>query len=156
MTELHRAEPVTVRPPQPDDFAFWDRLYAGYANFYRNQQSPEQRQRVWGWILGPAHEVNALLVVGEDDAPFGLAHYRPFARPLTAATGCYLDDLFVDPARRGQGGVDALLAELRRLSREHGWSVVRWITADDNYRARSAYDRVAERTPWITYDMAPE
>jgi hypothetical protein len=63
------------------------------------------------------------------------AHYRTFPRPLSATTGCFLDDLFVDPATRGAGAVDALLAELRRLAREHGWSVVRWITADYNHRA---------------------
>jgi hypothetical protein len=33
------------------------------------------------------------------------------------------------------------------------WSVVRWITAEDNYRARAVYDRLAERTKWITYDI---
>lgn len=52
-------------------------------------------------------------------------------------------------------GLAALLNELRRLGEERGWSVIRWITADDNYRARSKYDRYATRTPWITYDMQP-
>ncbi len=33
--------------------------------------------------------------------------------------------------------------------------MIRWITADDNYRARAKYDRFAARTPWITYDMEP-
>ncbi len=32
---------------------------------------------------------------------------------------------------------------------------MRWITADDNHRARSKYDKHATRTSWITYDMAP-
>jgi hypothetical protein len=31
--------------------------------------------------------------------------------------------------------------------------VIRWITADDNYRARAVYDRVATRTKWVTYDL---
>jgi hypothetical protein len=51
--------------------------------------------------------------------------------------------------------VDALLAELRRQAAAEGWDTVRWITADDNYRARSKYDRVASRTMWVTYDMSP-
>ena len=34
-------------------------------------------------------------------------------------------------------------------------TVVRWITAEDNYRARGLYDKVAQRTSWLTYDMAP-
>jgi GNAT superfamily N-acetyltransferase len=86
----------------------------------------------------------------------GLAHVRRFARPLSATVGGFLDDVYVDDRARGTGAVDALLAHLARLAAERGWSVVRWITADDNYRARSKYDTVAQRTSWITYDMAPE
>lgn len=41
-----------------------------------------------------------------------LAHFRPFARPLSATIGCFLDDLFVDSARRGAGAADLLLNEL--------------------------------------------
>ena len=29
----------------------------------------------------------------------------------------------------------------------------RWITADDNYRARTLYDRVAKKTAWNTYEI---
>ncbi|WP_235438754.1 hypothetical protein [Streptomyces yangpuensis] len=47
------------------------------------------------------------------------------------------------------------LGALRGLAAERGWSVVRWITADDNHRARAKYDQVATRTMWVTYDMAP-
>ena len=39
---------------------------------------------------------------------------------------------------------------------ERGWSIVRWTTADDNYRARAVYDELATRTTWITYDMTPD
>ena len=62
----------------------------------------------------------------------GLAHYRPFARPLHGSVGCYLDDLFVDPHARGTGAVDVLLAELARIAGRNGWDVVRWITRDSN------------------------
>jgi hypothetical protein len=30
---------------------------------------------------------------------------------------------------------------------------VRWITAEDNYRGRGVYDKLATRTPWVTYDI---
>ncbi len=146
---------LRVRPIESGDRVAWERLYAGYAAFYGVAQTEADRARVWGWIMDPTHEVRALVVVGVDDGPVGLAHFRPFARPLAAATGGFLDDLFVDPAARGGGGVQLLLAELRRIARAEGWSVVRWITAEDNYRARSVYDRTARRTPWVTYDMDP-
>ena len=145
-----------IRPALPEDYAQWRVLYAGYADFYRVTQTDDMANRGWGWICDPGHEVRCLLAVEGDGAVAGLAHYRPFARPLAASTGCFLDDLFVPAQARGRGAVDALLAALKREARDNGWNVVRWITADDNYRARAKYDQVAERTSWITYDMSPE
>lgn len=131
----------------------WNQLYAGYADFYRVGQSPEMRDRVWAWIHDPGHEVECLLALDADGNPVGLAHFRPFARPLAAAVGGFLDDLFVDPAARGSGAAQALIDAIVREGRRRGWSLIRWITRDDNYRARAVYDRVATRTDWITYDI---
>ena len=135
--------------------AGWERLYAGYAAFYRVTQTPEMRATVWGWIMDPAHEVKALVAEDDQEGVLGLAHYRPFARPLSASTGGFLDDLFVDPAARGRRVADALIEAVTEEGRRRGWSVIRWITADDNYRARGVYDRLATRTMWITYDRKP-
>ena len=131
----------------------WERLFAGYAAFYKVAQTPEMRARVWSWIHDPAHEVEALAAEAPDGRAVGLAHFRAFARPSTATTGGFLDDLFVDPALRGGRVADALIGRLAEIGRERGWSVVRWITADDNYRARGVYDRLAQRTMWVTYDI---
>lgn len=144
-----------VDPPRPSDYDRWRALYRGYADFYRAAQPDEHAERVWRWLQDPNHECRGLVVRDDTGEAIGLAHYRPFARPLRASTGCFLDDLYVDPAFRGSGAVDALLAELRRIAGDNGWDTVRWITADDNYRARAKYDQVATRTTWITYDMPP-
>jgi GNAT superfamily N-acetyltransferase len=145
---------VVVRDLIDADREGWDRLYAAYASFYRVDQTPAHREAVWGWLTDPDHELSAI-VAGRGDGVVGLAHFRRFARPLSATTGCFLDDLFVDPAVRGQGVATALLRELARLAAARGWSVVRWITAADNHPAQRAYDRVASRTTWVTYDMPP-
>lgn len=145
---------LCILPVAAHHRAAWDRLYAGYAAFYRVTQTPQMRDRVWSWLHDPAHEVKGL-IAESDGVPVGLAHYRPFARPLSASTGCFLDDLFVDPAARGQRVADALILHLGALARERGWTVLRWITADDNYRGRGVYDRLATRTMWVTYDHTP-
>lgn len=137
------------------DATRWRELYAGYARFYQVPQSEEQRDRVWGWLMDPASEVEGFVVVDAAGAVAGLAHVRPFARPLSATVGGFLDDLYVDAPARGTGAVDALLGALAELAGHRGWSVLRWITANDNYRARAKYDAVAKRTSWITYDMPP-
>jgi GNAT superfamily N-acetyltransferase len=143
---------IRIVPLAPRHRADWEALYAGYAAFYRVTQTAEMRATVWGWIMDPAHEVNAFVAEDAAGRAVGLAHYRPFARPLAASTGGFLDDLFVDPGLRGQRVADALIAAVAEEGRRRGWSVIRWITADDNYRGRGVYDRVATRTMWITYD----
>ena len=144
-----------IVPAAPGHREGWARLFAGYAAFYGVAQTEVMRETVWGWIHDPEHEVGALVAEGPDGVPVGFAHHRSFARPLRASRGLFLDDLFVDPAWRGQGVADALLAALAALARERGCDVVRWITAADNARARAVYDRVADATRWVTYDMSP-
>ncbi len=143
---------VDIRALELADRAAWDRLYAGYAGFYKVTQTEAMRNTVWGWLHDPAHETQGLVAM-VDGAVVGLAHFRPFARPLSASIGGFLDDLFVDPDLRGSGAAAALLSALTDEGRRRGWSVIRWITAEDNYRARGLYDRVADRTKWVTYDI---
>ena len=143
---------ITIRPIATADRADWDRLYAGYAAFYRVEQTAAMRDRVWGWLMDAAHETRGVLALA-DGAAVGLAHFRPYARPLMAATGGFLDDLFVDPAARGSGAARRLIEAVAEVGRAEGWTLIRWITADDNYRARALYDQLATRTTWITYDM---
>ena len=144
-----------IRPPREEDYASWRILYQGYADFYGVQQSEAMAATVWSWIHDPDHEISALLAETENQV-VGLAHYRPYARPLTASTGCFLDDLFVAESHRGAGAADALLTELRNITSHNGWSLTRWVTAEDNYRGRAKYDQHATRTAWVTYDMTPE
>jgi ribosomal protein S18 acetylase RimI-like enzyme len=144
-----------VRPPTAGDRLRWQQLYEGYLTFYKTALSDDQMDTVWSWLLSDDHEVYGLVVEGPEGI-VGLAHYREFARPSSASVGGFLDDLFVDPSTRGTGVVDALLATLRNIGVTRGWTVIRWITADDNYRARAKYDQQARRTPWVTYDMSPD
>jgi GNAT superfamily N-acetyltransferase len=149
-------KPVAIVEPSPQHKPAWRRLYQGYADFYRVPMTDENADRLWSWINDPAHVMEARIALNENGEPIGFAHFRTMPRPLFAAYAGFLDDLFVDPTMRGSGAVDALLADLRRIGRERGWGMIRWNTADNNYRARTVYDRVGERTMWITYQMDPK
>lgn len=142
---------LTIRPVHPDDAAQWAQLYQGYADFYGVSQTAAMRETVWGWLHDTAHPVEGF-VAEQGGALIGLTHYRPFHSPLAATTRGFLDDLYVDPAARGSGAAQALIDAVCNVGRAKGWNMIRWITADDNYRARSLYDRTATRTGWITYD----
>ncbi|MFD0329537.1 GNAT family N-acetyltransferase [Streptacidiphilus monticola] len=116
-------------------------------------------------VDGPSDRGVLVLVLrpGPDDGLPAGAHRRrhpggPGALPhrgLAAARHPgFLDDLFVDPAHRGSGAVDALFAELRRIGEQQGWPTLAWRTAENNYRARSVYDRYATTTGFLTYSMS--
>jgi GNAT superfamily N-acetyltransferase len=131
---------VKVVPIAADHRDAWNRLYAGYAAFYRVEQTAAMRDRVWSWLFDPTHEVNGFVALNDAGEPIGLTHYRPFARPLSASTGGFLDDLFVDETARGSGTADALINAVADVGRANGWTVIRWITAEDNARARKVYE----------------
>jgi GNAT superfamily N-acetyltransferase len=143
---------MKIRPLAASDRAAWGALYAGYAAFYKVEQTEAMRDTVWDWLMDAGHGTEGL-VAEIDGEVAGLAHFRAFARPLSASSGGFLDDLFVSPAARGSGAAEALIAALADLGRGRGWTVIRWITAEDNYRARGLYDRVADKTKWVTYDI---
>jgi GNAT superfamily N-acetyltransferase len=108
---------------------------------------------VWSWLLDPGHVLEALVAREPGGRLVGLAHFRAMPRPLTGSDAAFLDDLFVDPDYRGHGLGDQLLLRLKEVARERGWTIIRWLTADNNYRARGVYDRHATRTQWITYQI---
>ncbi|HIF10621.1 MAG TPA: GNAT family N-acetyltransferase [Sneathiellales bacterium] len=105
----------------------------------------------WRWLLDPNHVMTGLLAKDGQGVAIGLAHFRDMPSPLRGATIGFLDDLFVDPSARGFGTARLLLDEIARIGRERSWPLFRWITADDTYRARTLYDRVATKTGWNTY-----
>lgn len=151
---MHSSD-IIVRPARPGDFESWCRLYHGYARFYKVPMNDTILDTLWSWIMDPAHEVEGLVAcIGTDTAQCsGFAHVRRMPSPLRGTDIGFLDDLFVDPEARGNRIGERLFEALGELARERGWTKIRWITADDNYRARGLYDRVSVKTLWNTYEM---
>ena len=145
---------VVVRAVNESDREAWRELYRGYRDFYKVAHSDSAIDTVWSWLHDSGHETRGLVAL-VDGVPAGLAHYRTFARPLSASRGLFLDDLFTSASSRGHGVGSALLTRLAEIARDEGATVVRWITAADNEVARSLYNRVSTQTPWVTYDLAP-
>jgi len=137
-----------------DDRDAWADLHRGYLDFYEVSDPERVSPTVWTWLRDPGHDLECLVARAEPGAkPVGLAHYRPFPRPLAGTVACHLDDLYVEPQARGTGAVDALLGALQHRCGERGWTQVRWITREGNARARSTYDRLAKQTDLVTYEL---
>lgn len=145
---------ATTRVLQPEDRQQWEELYKGYAEFYGMPMSQETLDQVWKWIFSDDQQFYCLVACNAENQLIGLMHYRAMQSPLRGGWVGFLDDLFVSPDARGSGAVDALFLALEQSAAEHGWHFVRWITAEDNYRGQAVYDKVADRTRWVTYQMS--
>lgn len=142
-----------IVPVAAEHRAEWDRLYAGYAEFYKVDQTDEMRDRVWSWLHDPDADTEGLVAVDDEGRLVGLTHFARLTRPLHASTAALLNDLFVPSDRRGEGIAEALIEAVSDIARERGWVAVRWLTAEDNYRARGLYDRVSRKTPFLVYEV---
>ena len=147
---------VTVGPVAIEDRAQWESLYHGYAEFYRVPMNERILDTVWGWIHDADNPFFGLIAKDGQGRALGLMHCRQMPSPLRGAQVGFLDDLYVVPEARGQGVVEELYRALEAIGREQGWPFIRWITAENNYRGRAVYDRLAEKTHWLTYQMPIE
>ena len=143
---------IMIRHIQLKDKEQWEELYKGYADFYKVKMNNKILQTVWNWLHDKSHEVNGL-VYEVDGNIVGLAHYRRMPRLLRGQDMVFLDDLFVTPEYRGRKIGEKLINRMKEISTTKGWNLVRWITRDDNTRAKSLYDRVAEKTNWDVYEL---
>ena len=130
----------------------WKKLYKGYANFYKSRINDIILDTVWSWLMDKNHEVKGI-VYEIDGNLTALAHYRAMPRPLKGKYIGFLDDLYVDPAYRNQKIGQKLMNEIKVISRSEKWNLVRWITRQDNIKAKSLYDKISEKTNWNVYEM---
>ena len=127
-------------------------LYKGYADFYKVEMNGKILQTYGIGCMIKVMKLNGL-VYEVDGNIVGLAHYRRMPSPLRGQDIGFLDDLFVDPEYRGQRIGEKLINKLKEISQSKGWNLVRWITREDNLRAKLLYNRVSEKTTWDVYEL---
>ena len=144
---------INIRAVKSEDFESWLNVYQYYADHYQIELSDKGIEATWGWLFAATHPLEGI-VAEKSSQLIGLAHYRAMPSPLRGKNIGFLDDLIVVPKSRGSDAARMLLNELRVIAEREQWAVVRWITKDDNYRARSLYDQLAQKTDWNMYEMS--
>lgn len=147
---------VTVARPRENDRKQWEGLYRAYADFYKMPMTTDILDTVWSWIFDTSNPFFGLIAKNESGDALGLMHCREMPSPLRGTLVGFLDDLYVRPDVRGTGCVQTMYNALNDLGRGRGWPFIRWITAEDNYRGRASYDKIATRTRWLTYQLQVE
>jgi GNAT superfamily N-acetyltransferase len=135
---------IKIEPIGPDDEAAWRPLWDQYCAFYQVSVDPGVTSTLWGRLMDPASTVKALVARDQAGRILGFCHYVLHPNTWGTSLICYLEDLFTDPASRGQGVGRALIERLVALGREHGWGRVYWHTQETNATARRLYDGVTE------------
>jgi ribosomal protein S18 acetylase RimI-like enzyme len=145
---------TTVRSLQPADRERWNELWRGYLQFYKHDLPADLTELTWRRLLDPAHPFQGFAALdGERIA--GIVHFHVHASTWARFGYCYLEDLFVDPACRGQGLGRTLIEAVYRAADEQGAERVYWHTENTNDRAQHLYRQVAELTPFVQFRRRP-
>lgn len=147
-----KSGPLTIRPFEARDRAAWDAMWAGYLAFYETSLPAEVSEDTWTRFVGKASGHIGLIAEG-GDGPLGFAHAILHPGTWSPKPVCYLEDLYVNEAARGQGAGRALIEALAQRGRAEGWLRLYWQTARTNNTAQYLYDRFATRTDWLRYDL---
>ena len=143
---------VTVRRLQARDRQAWLALFKGYIEFYRATVPEDVIETTWKRLVAGEPDFHiALVAVDDTDGPVGLAHVLFHRSTWASGWYCYLEDLFVDPLQRKTGAGRALIEAVYREADARGCARTYWVTEEFNATARSLYDRVATRAPFVQY-----
>lgn len=145
---------LAVTRLQPADRPRWTELWREYLAFYGTVLPETVYDHTWARLLADA-EMHGFAARDGDGRILGITHFLYHAHGWTTARACYLQDLFVDAAARGQGAGRLLIEAVAEHARTHGADRLYWLTQDHNATARSLYDRIASHRGFIKYDYPP-
>lgn len=141
---------VVIRKAEARDEGRWRALWAGYVDFYRGAVSEEVTAATWRRIHDPASPINCL-VAERGGEVIGICNYVFHESTWDTRQICYLQDLYVDPAKRGGGAAKALILSCEAEARKAGAFRLYWQTQEYNAPARSLYDTIVPRSSFIVY-----
>lgn len=141
---------LTVRSLIRADEPQWRRLWSAYLAFYETEVREEVYLTTFERLLSDDEPQHGLIAEA-DGTPVGLVHYVFHRHNWKIEDVCYLQDLYADPAARGQGVGRALIEAVYAAADTHGAPAVYWLTQTFNDTARILYDRIGRVTPFIKY-----
>jgi GNAT superfamily N-acetyltransferase len=143
---------VQVRRLEARDRPVWQTLFKAYIAFYKASVPEDVIETLWERLMSGGEGFHvAFVAVDEADQPLGLAHILLHRSTWSSTWYCYLEDLFVDPARRQKGAGRALIEAVYCEADARGCSRTYWQTEETNATARALYDRLATKTPFVQY-----
>ncbi|MBJ2150534.1 GNAT family N-acetyltransferase [Paracoccus sp. IB05] len=141
-----------IRDLAAADEAAWRGIWDEYLTYYEVSLAPGITSHTWSRLMDAAAPLNGRVAV-QDGRLLGFALYLTHGSTWVIGEDCYLEDLCVTEAARGEGIGRTLLEDLVALGRERGWNRLYWHTNETNSRARALYDTFVQSDGHIRYRM---
>ena len=146
-------EGVEIRPARTEEIEEMLPLIRSYCEFYETEPDDEGLRKMFEILINQPDQ-GAVFIARDDSRAVGFATLDWKWSSLKAARIGYLEDLFVDPEARGRGIADALIEVCADRCRELGMPAMQWLTAPENQRAQSVYNRMgADADTYLEYDL---
>jgi GNAT superfamily N-acetyltransferase len=144
---------TTLRPLTAADHDDWLSLWSGYLEFYETQLSTVQTELTFARLISADDSVNGAMARDDGGGAIGFVHWLTHPSTWSAGPYCYLEDLFVQRDARGSGTGETLIGHVREWAARSGCDKVYWLTQTGNDTARRLYDRVAQDTGFMHYEI---
>lgn len=140
-----------IRSIEMQDEIRWRELWLGYCEFYKMNLPEENILYLWKRINDQNSPVFAICATDEKDNILGIAHYVLHESTSQLRPICCLQDLFVDQTKRKNGVGYELIEWLIKEMKVNGWGRVYWHTRENNYKARTLYDKFTSQNDFLRY-----
>ena len=137
---------------QQKHYEVWIELYHKYAEYYQVDIPKDNFDLTWKWLTIENYPFWGVLA-DVDSKIVGFAHFRSLPSPLDSCEVGFLDDLFVLQEYRGKKIGYSLIEKVHQIGKSKNWPYINWITKDDNYTARTLYDKISTKTDWNFYEL---
>ena len=137
---------------QQKHYEVWIELYHKYAEYYQVDIPKDNFDLTWKWLTSENYPFWGILA-DVDSKIVGFAHFRSLPSPLDSCEVGFLDDLFVLQEYRGKKIGYSLIEKVHQIGKSKNWPYINWITKDDNYTARTLYDKISTKTDWNFYEL---
>jgi len=128
-----------IRPAHVEDVPIILQLIRDLATYERAPDEVVVNEEQLVDVLFGDRPVAEVLLAFEGESPVGFAVYFYNFSTWLGRPGLYLEDLFVNPEKRGKGYGRALLVELAKIARDRGCGRMEWAVLDWNEPAINFY-----------------
>jgi GNAT superfamily N-acetyltransferase len=143
-----------IRNATPDDVPLVLRFIRDLARYERlEDRVTATESHIAAALFGARPYAEALIAEDADGAPAGFALFFHNFSTFTGTPGLYLEDLFVEPDKRGRGYGKALLARLAAIAKQRGCARFEWAVLDWNAPSIAFYQSLGAKPldDWTVY-----